>query len=196
MGFSEKDFEKRPGKAAVHGIVTFLLLGVLPLLVVMWIDGSLTLPVNIDFISLEHLRSLLMRSVYVSPIMAILSFLAFYYPRSERKHMLLRVLLLFASIGYLLFVTNMGRIGDAVILRIGDMEMTVGITLTLMVGILVGLKMLSIPIIYADYLDCEEAELEHELEKFREERKKERKDRKGKKDGDGKDDIRVKGRYK
>ncbi len=154
----EKDFEKKPVYATFRGILTFFLFGCIPYLIVMWIDDPSIIPVNVDFLDISSLKDLLMRSVYMSPILAVVSFLAHYFPMSSRMNVTSRMLQIAVSIVYLIYVTNYGKIGDIVSLSISDINIDVGMTLTFMLVIMIVLKLLDLPIIYADYKDYRESD--------------------------------------
>ena len=153
MSRSEKDFRPRPFFATVCAIFTLLLFGVVPYLIVMWIDDPSIIPYNVDFIDISPLRALFMRSVYFSPILAVLSFLANYYPLSSRYSLTFRILQIVVGIVFLLYVTNLGAIGDILTLHMNQTSMTIGVVFTTILGLMIALKLMKLIIIYADHKD-------------------------------------------
>lgn len=153
MTKSEKDFRPRPFFATICAIFTLLLFGIIPYLIVMYIDDPSIIPYNIDFIDISPLRDLFMRSVYFSPILCVLSFLANYYPLSSRYSLMFRILQIIVGIAFLLYVTNMGMIGEILTLHMNQTSLTIGVIFTTILGIMIALKLMKLIIIYADHKD-------------------------------------------
>jgi hypothetical protein len=155
-----------PILGAIFFMVTVLFVGAIPYLIIHHlIDDPSAFGPFANEIDLSPLRDLLMRCIYLCPVMAVLSFFVGFFPKGSKKNTIARAVKVIASIGFVLYVTNLGKIGDIFIINKGGMEITIGMVLVLALVLMIIFRLLKLPIIYADYVDAQkESEKERENE--------------------------------
>lgn len=100
------------------------------------------------------------RWMYAGIVLVVLSFPLHYFGKGSKPRLLMSIIYLVASVGWLVYVLNFGDLSNFVTVTINGSSYSFGIVLNLMLYLLIFFKLLKVLSLYADYKDHKKKYLE------------------------------------
>ncbi len=108
-----------------------------------------------DF-QLQGVFDMLERGMQFGVVMAVLYFFVGFFRKGDKMRIVAQTVTMIGNYVWFLYLVNFGDLKDFVGFRMNDSEITVGVFVTWLIGIMALLNLLKIPIFYGQYWDNRE----------------------------------------
>ena len=153
-----------PARGLVRAALALFLYAFIPYAASVCLRDPQAVGIDLDLsgYNMQGVLDLLERSVWFSPIMAALGFATGFFRKGDRNRIWAQAASLIGGYVWFLYLINFGDLGglitaeNALDIEGGKADLSIGIFVTGMIGIVAALKLLRLPIYYCQYRDHRE----------------------------------------
>ncbi|MBR4226140.1 MAG: hypothetical protein IKR86_05110 [Candidatus Methanomethylophilaceae archaeon] len=124
------------------------------------LDNPSTMGWDLSSFQFQGVRAMLDRAMQFGAVMAVLYFFVGFFRKGDKMRIAAQTAAMIGNYIWFLYLVNFGDLKDFAGFRINDTEVTVGVAVTWLIGVMALLNLLKIPIFYGQYRDNREEFLE------------------------------------